>query len=151
MHAELREFPATRVLCRRHTGAYNQIGTAFGELFPLLQGVPIQGPPIAIFHDDPGHVSEDQLRSDAAVPVPSDFDQTPDGLQLLDMPGGAYAVGLFRGPYDGLGEAWSQFESQSVPETGRRARDGYCFERYLNDCDEVAPEELLTEIWVPVA
>lgn len=150
MDHEIRDFPPTRVVGRRHLGPYPQIGRAFEELFSRLTDVPVVGPPIAIFYDDPHDVPESDLRSDAAAPVPADFEASPEGLHIVDMPPGKYAVHLHRGSYEGLPGAWKEFESGALPAAGITPREGLCFERYLNDCSQVPPAELLTEIWVPV-
>jgi len=153
MNLEIRELELTPVLALRHVGPYNEIGTAFRALFAQIEQhqVPVIGPGFALYHDDPGQVAAPELRSDAAVPVPPSYLVAPEGLHLTEIPAGRYAVGLHKGPYELLGDAWNRFHGQDMIEAGVQARESVCFERYLNDWNIVPPEELLTEIWVPIA
>jgi AraC family transcriptional regulator len=153
MKLEIRELEHTPILALRHVGPYHEIGEAFRSLFAQVEqnAVPVIGPGFALYHDDPGQVPQHELRSDAAVPVPPDFDSAPAGLHLAAIPAGRYAVGVHKGPYEQLGDAWDRFHGQDMVEAGVEARESVCFERYLNDWTIVPPEELLTEIWVPIA
>ncbi len=151
MKTEIRDLSPMKLLCRRHVGPYHEIGTAFDQLCARITDKTSTRTYIAIYYDDPATSLASELRSDACVEVDAWPDETPEGLHCFEVPAGKYAVGLYQGPYHGLGEAWSRFMAQDLPPTGRQPREGACFERYLNNPEEVPPEELLTEMWTPVA
>lgn len=104
---------------------------------------------LAVCHDDPRTTPPEQIRSEAAVTVGPDF--TPEGdIQVRELPGGRYAVATHLGPYEKLAAAWQEAEGRLIPAAGLRFREGECFEVYLNDPNSVPPEQIRTDIYVPV-
>jgi DNA gyrase inhibitor GyrI len=63
---------------------------------------------------------------------------------------GKVAVFVYRGPYSGLGEAWGNAMGKWFPASGLTMRKGPWFEVYVDNPQEVAEDELRTEICVPV-
>lgn len=62
-----------------------------------------------------------------------------------------YAVFTHLGPYDTLRETWSAIYEAWLPRSGERPRAGVPpFELSLRTPDQVPPQELLTEIWLPL-
>jgi AraC family transcriptional regulator len=55
------------------------------------------------------------------------------------------------GPYDGLGDAWSRLMGEWIPANHLHMRRGESYEVYLNNPMNAKPEELKTELCVPVA
>lgn len=65
------------------------------------------------------------------------------------IPAGRYAIFLYKGPYDNLQAVYDTIYGKYLPEMECTIRDEASAERYLNNpCD--TPEELLTEIYIPV-
>lgn len=145
--------PAWRVVALRHTGPYNQIGPAFGQLMGWMQahGVTPTGPALAISHDDPETTPAAELRSDACVIVADDFTTDDPTVQVLDLTGGRYAVATHLGAYSGLGATWSQLMGEWFPASGHTIEfTRPCFELYVNDCNTVPVEGVRTELYVPI-
>lgn len=155
MHVDIRTMPALRLATVRHVGPYNQIPTAFARLGQTLGTVAGDlmrsgSSMIAIYHDDPEAVPIDRLRSDACVSLPEGAG-IPEGLVEASLPAGDYACTVHVGPYEHLGDAWARFMGEWLPGSGRRLVDaGVCYERYLNNPTQVAPEDLKTELYVPL-
>jgi AraC family transcriptional regulator len=105
---------------------------------------------LCVTHDNPDETPEDELRSDAAIIVPPGFASDDPAVQVRAMPGGKYAVATYLGPYSGLVDAWADVCSRLTPANGYRVRASECFEVYVNDCAKVGPDELRTDIYVPV-
>ena len=63
---------------------------------------------------------------------------------------GRYAIFLYKGPYDNLQAVYDTIYGKCLPEMECTLRDEPSAERYLNNPCETAPEELLTEIYIPV-
>jgi len=64
---------------------------------------------------------------------------------------GDYAVYTHQGPYDGLTAAYEKLCGQWIPRSGRKIADAPCLEEYLNEPESTAPEDLITDIYVPLA
>ena len=143
--------PARRIVALPHQGAYAEIGKSF-EAFATLcesrQLWPQVGPVLALYLDNPDDVPEDQLRSYAGAEFRGDA--IPDGMEELAIPGGKTAVLTYKGPYSGLEAAYRSLFGNWLPESGEEPADQPCYEIYLNDPRETAPEELLTEICLPL-
>lgn len=150
---EIRHMAPTRLAALPHQGAYTEIGAAFQQiaamfaargLWPQARGM------VGVYYDDPTSVPEAELRSHAGVRVEEGFEM-PDVLEDVTLAAGEHAVSLYKGPYAGLPDAWSALYGGALPASGRMPANLPSFEIYLNDPTETAPEDLLTEICVPLA
>lgn len=155
MEVRVVDMPHVRLACVRHTGPYHEIGEAFGKVWSLAAPAGLVGPnsrSIGIYHDDPGSVPPSELRSDACIIVEADEPRVTavQGLTFHEGLDGHYAVATYKGPYHGLGAAWTEFLRDYLPQSGLEIRDGQCFELYLNDPYDTPEDELVTEIAMPV-
>lgn len=154
MKPEMRQRKDTKVVCVRRVGPYSQAaGSAWqavcGFAYPR-QLVGKDAEFIGVSHDDPAITAEDKLRYDACITIQREV--KPEGeVAVQTIPGGRFAVFTHKGPYSGLHEAYKAIYSQWLPASGAKLRDQSCFEKYLNDPDKTKPENLLTEIFIPVA
>jgi AraC family transcriptional regulator len=105
---------------------------------------------IGIYYDDPETKPTAELRSHACVTVPASENEPPPGFEWLDLPGGEIAFGLHKGPYDRLVHSYRWLFSQWLPSSGREAADRPCYETYLNDARTTPPEDLKTQIAIPL-
>jgi AraC family transcriptional regulator len=153
MNVEIKNMPAIRVAAVRHVGPYHRISEAFARLGALAGGAGLLEPKptmLALYYDDPETTPEAELKSDAAISVPETA-KLPDGLDEHRLPAGRYACTLHVGAYEGLGDSWSRFMGQWLPQSGERMAQGTSFEIYLNNPTEVATAELKTELYIPLA
>ncbi len=152
MQVEITDRPDLRVAAVQHVGAYNRISEAFGRLGAIAGQAGLFGSDasmIAIFHDDPEMTPEDKLRSDAGITVPPTTN-LPTGLTELKVPGGRYARTTHKGSYDGLGDAWARLMGEWLPKSGHRFGNGVSYELYRNTPMNAAPNELLTDLYIPL-
>ncbi|WP_298849379.1 GyrI-like domain-containing protein [uncultured Ruegeria sp.] len=143
--------PARRVVALPHQGAYSKIGKsfeAFGALCESRKLWPQVGPVLALYFDSPDDVPEDQLRSFAGAEFRGGV--APEGMEELSIPGGKTAVLTHKGPYSGIEAAYHSLFGNWLPESGEEPADKPSYEIYLNDPRETAPEDLLTEICLPL-
>ncbi|MFM9873866.1 MAG: GyrI-like domain-containing protein [Fimbriimonadaceae bacterium] len=147
MKVEKISLSARRYVAVRHTGPYSTIALGFEKLFGLSVplGIPMQGAPAGFWYDDPMSVPEEELKSAAAFPVADDFTIEHAELHVFDVPAGDYLSTVFFGPYSGLDKAWPEF-TDAVRDQNPDWH--VCFEEYLNDCHEVAPEDIQTRLIV---
>jgi len=143
--------PARRLVALPHKGAYAEIGKSFEAFVALCetrQLWPQLGASIGLYLDSPEAVPEDQLRSYAGAEYRGD--ETPEGMENLQIPGGKTAVLTYKGPYSGLHTAYHSLFGNWLPQSGEEPADQPSYEIYLNDPRETAPEDLLTEICLPL-
>lgn len=154
MNATIETMPEMKVASVHHVGPYAQIGEAFARLHPLAEQAGLTKLPgcmmVGIYHDDPEAKPAADLQSDAGLVVPADT-KLPAGLAPITIPAGTYAKAVHRGPYEKLGDSWSQLMGQWVPQHGHRIVDGgVSFEVYRNTPMDAAPQDLITELYVPI-
>ena len=153
MNVEIKQLPAQRVAAVEHMGSYTRISEAFGRLGDIAgrAGLFNDKPKLlALYHDDPKVTPEPKLRSDAGVAI-SEGVTLPEGLTEQRLPAGTYAVTTHRGPYEQLGDTWARFMGQWLPQSGKRMAPGVTFEVYLNTPMDVPKDQLITELYIPVA
>lgn len=153
MKPEIRYLEDQKVLFVRRTGPYHIAAAeawktlmkhAFWRMF-LSRDTKI----IGISHDDPEVTEESKLRYDACITVKGDV--KPKGeLGVQTLPGGKYAVFLHKGPYDQINATYDQIFSSWLPQSPFHLRDTPCYEMYLKDPRRTMPENLETQIYVPI-
>lgn len=139
-----------------HVGPYTKIGDAFYTLAQRLGARNVQtsgAKLVGIFYDDPNQVEASKLRAKAAIHLPDAPNVTPASpVERVQLRGGAHAMLLHKGPYDDLNAVWTWFYADWLPSSGRTADFGApSFELYLNTPEEVAPDALRTELYLPLA
>ncbi|WP_424942550.1 AraC family transcriptional regulator [Aliiroseovarius crassostreae] len=149
---EIRDMPARKLIGLSHKGAYMLIGKKFEEMGVMIGARnlwPRCGPVLGVYFDDPAAVAEDTLRSFAGAEWHGD--DLPDGFETAEIPGGRVAVLTFKGPYASLKSGYDALYGEWLPKSGETPANSPCFEIYLNDPRETPPEELLTEICLPLS
>jgi hypothetical protein len=63
---------------------------------------------------------------------------------------GKYAMFLYTGSYEHLSAVYDSIYAKWLPESGEKLRNYHCFEKYINNPANTAPEKLKTEIYVPI-
>ncbi len=104
---------------------------------------------ICIFHDDPKVTETKNLRTDVCFTVPVAV-QPKGEIGVKEIPRGKYLVFRYKGPYSNLGAVYDTIYGHWIPESGYKISDARGYEVYLNNPGNTPPEELLTEICVPV-
>lgn len=148
----VRNVESMRVAFVRHVGPYEQVGEAFGRFLEWVGRRGLFRPDtkvIGIGHDDPHITPADKLRFDCCVTVGEDF--RPEGeVGVQTIGGGEYAVLTHRGPYEQLGACYQLLYGTWLPVSGREPRHEPPFEVYHNSPGNTSPEDLLTDIYVPL-
>jgi AraC family transcriptional regulator len=137
-----------------HTGPYEQIEQKFTELWSWIQANGVPGMrSIGIYFDNPDHVPPHQLRSAACVEVPDEWTPPARGLpgQLGEIDGGTYARVVHRGPYDQLAAVWEAMTKEIEGPMGKTIPENIpAFEIYVNDAETTEPDQLVTELYMPI-
>lgn len=104
---------------------------------------------ISIYYDDPCSGESSKMRADVCLVAAGQFEPTGD-LKMIDIAGGRYAVYLYKGTYQQLGSVYDTIFGKYIPEGNYKPDARPLFEKYLNDPATTKPENLLTEIYVPI-
>jgi AraC family transcriptional regulator len=154
MDINLKQVESFDVLAMSHTGSYMNIGNAFEKLFGWLGVRGLIGPElrsVGIYYSDPDAVAESELQSAACVALPKMNDIELDkSIERKILAGGEYAVLRHKGPYSNMRSAYQWLYGEWLANSGREVADQPAFEDYLNNPREVAPTELLTDIYMPL-
>ncbi len=148
----IRNEPARHLAAMPHEGPYMLISKAFEKLGAILGARGLfagAGRLVGVYYDDPSAVAPEALRSHAGIELAGTENPAPP-LVGVTLPGGPHAVLRYQGPYSGLSAAYDQLYAQWLPQSGRHPADSPVFEVYLNNPMDTAPEDLLTEICVPL-
>lgn len=152
MQVNIETLKPRRIAMIRHIGPYPEIGPVFGRLCQWAGMCNAFGPDTLVlgrFYDDPEATAADKLRSDAALTV-GEAVQGEGEVTTGELAGGAYAVVRHKGCYSKLIDTYRWVYGQWLPTSGREPGDVPCFEVYLNDPNEVKPEDLETDVYVPL-
>jgi AraC family transcriptional regulator len=141
-----------RVAFIRHVGPYRECGAAWEKLCKFAAERGWFSPNIrriGIGHDFPDVTEPDKIRYDACLTVDDQFKATGE-VGVQEIPGGLYAIVTHRGPYEKFEETYHQLFREWVPTCGHELRSFPCFELYHNDPGTARPEDLVTDIYVPL-
>jgi|TARA_B100000745_G_scaffold38789_1_gene23789 AraC family transcriptional regulator len=150
---EITSEPEIKLAGLAHHGNYMDIGKCFERLCSIAGANQMFTPTtrsLGIYYDDPQSTPVNELRSHACISIEQDS-QLPEQLENLSLSAGRYAVLKFKGPYAELESAYRWFYGTWLPTSGHEPADKPPFEEYLNDPKEVAPQDLLTAIYLPLA
>jgi AraC family transcriptional regulator len=149
---EIRSFPALKLAVLDHQGPYLKIGKAFETLGAHLgaQGKIGRGTRmIAFYYDDPTVVAENELRASAGYTL-ADTSDLASPYRAMEIQPGDCAVLTFKGPYSDLHVPWRWIYSEWLVKSDRQPAEAPPFEEYLNDPRQTAPQDLLTNICIPL-
>lgn len=154
MKHEITKLPDMKVLFIRKTGSYGKVAAeAWGALMKFADSRHLMSKKtklIGISHDDPGITPEHKFRYDACITIGKEV-KAEGASALRTIKGGTYAVFLHKGPHERLRETYGEIFSVWLPSSGETLRETPPFEVYLNrDCSRTKPENLRTEIYVPL-
>jgi effector-binding domain-containing protein len=147
---ELYKTPSFRYVCLHHVGSHNDHQKMISEFFKALetQKISFTGPLMGVYYDSPANTAAEKLRweigcrLDAECPVAS-----PLEIKYWDEQQVARCV--FKGPYEKMAEAYEAIFGWMY-QNGYKL-SGPMVNLFIDDPAKVAPAELRTEYWVPVA
>lgn len=150
--AEIRQTRAMRVAAVEHIGPYSGIRSAFARLTPLLMPAWKKGDVcamVALYWWNKEPRPEAEFRAHAGG-VMAKGKRVPKGLEKVEIKAGRTLVYTHRGPYDGIAAGWADVMDRIVPATGVTPTGPFVWENYVNSPMDTAPEDLVTELCVPV-
>ena len=153
MQIEIKNLAPLRVAFVRHVGPYHEVGQTWEKLCNWAGRSGLMGPDVRFLgasYDDPEVTPPDKLRYDACLAVDASIE--PEGeVGVQEVGGGRYAVALHEGPYEDFKDTYGKIYGGWFPEQDCDPGAPPCLEFYLNDPESTDPEDLLTEVWVPIS
>lgn len=150
---EVKSLPNRHVAFLRHTGPYDEAGPTFGKFLQWAGQNNMfreETVTLGICHDDPDVTEGSKIRFDCCITVDESF--SGDGeIQTQELEGGKYAVLRYTGPYTEMGPVYRWFFGVWMPNAEVEPRNLPAYEIYQNDPENTPPEELVTDICVPIA
>jgi len=133
-------------------GHYSQIPVTFEKLYRWINQKNYKpvGPAIAVFHNIPGQVPDDQLHWELRSRLSGDvaeIEPDADGLGVKRLSASTAATAVHRGPYENVEPVYTALNTWI--ETNDYEISGPPEELYWNDPTQI-PTEPMTEIRFPV-
>ncbi len=150
---DIRDEPARRLASMPHKGLYHEIGRAFERLSATMAARGLfahAGDMVGVFYDDPSAVAPADLRSHAGFEIVGDAGIAAP-IETVHLSAARNAVLTCKGPYAGLPAAYDQLYSVWLPASGEEPADAPAFEVYKNSPMNTAPDDLITELHLPLA
>lgn len=152
MDVRIEKIEPMTVVFMRHVGPYQEVGPTWEKLGAWAGRRGLFGPDtvcLGLCHDDPEATPPDKIRYDACIQVTDDVEPEGD-IGVQEIGGGEYAVTVHRGPYEKLSDTYARLCGEWLPQIGREPASAPSFEIYRNNPQNTPPEELITEIHVPL-
>lgn len=143
----------------RHTGTYETLAKEYAGLMQKLfigaqkQQLLADGENwvLAIYHDNPEFGEQEQFRTSLCLTVPKHLQaKEADGLGVMQLKGGLYAVGHFQIQKEQFGDAWDYMYRQWLMTSGYVPRNSSPFEVYRNNPKEDESHRIEVDIYVPI-
>jgi AraC family transcriptional regulator len=151
---EIVELDAKTVLYVRGKGAYdpNFFESAYTQMWGevIKQGISQTDiEHIALYLNDPQVTEEENIRYDICLGISTPA--VPNGnVEMKEIEGGKFLKFTYTGEYHKLPAAYDKIYGELLAESGLETRANFSLEIYVNSPCQVAPTELITEIYVPV-
>ncbi len=155
MSVHVTQIPTYRVAYMRYVGPYgpNGIPKLWERFNDWMRTRGLDGShsiKIGIGHDDPSITEHEKCRYDACVVVPADFDGDK-WVNVMEVPGGTYAVSAFSGTAHEIEGAWESLYRTWLPGSGYEPDDRPCIEVYRgNPAVEGCAGAFRCDLCVPV-
>lgn len=149
---KIREIKPIPVAYIHSIGNYNEVGPVWDRLMAFIKekklfsfGMEF----IGVSYDDPTVTESEKLRYDACVTMKKEI--KPEGeVGFKHLEGGLHAIFRHKGPYKDFSKTYDQIYLNWLPDNGFELRDAPPLEFYLNDPESTKPENLKTDIYIPV-
>jgi AraC family transcriptional regulator len=122
-----------------------EVNSFMGEFFK--QGLTPNGPFLGIYYNNPREVKEEELRWEIGFPVANDADVKAP-LNKKEFKSHKAVVYLHTGPYENLDKSYDKV-LKYIEDNGYKVV-WPVYDKYINNPQMVKPEELKTEITVPI-
>lgn len=130
-------------------GSFEGMGKAMESFMAefFKQGLTPVGPPLGVYHNDPMKVKEEELKWAVGFPI-SKGTEVKAPLKKEETKFKKAVVSMYTGPYDKMDETYTKI-LKYIEDKGYKVL-WPTYEKYLSNPQTTKPEELKTEVIVPV-
>jgi AraC family transcriptional regulator len=130
-----------------YTGPYDRMGDVFARVGEYAAKKGLAGDIVGIYFDDPTQVPAERLKARVGITVPQGT--VPDsGFGVEEIPAQEVVYAIMKGPYDEIAEEYPHI-MQWAKEKGYQMT-GPLMEVYLEAGPDVPPQQLVTEVRIPI-
>lgn len=104
---------------------------------------------VGIAHDNPNVTDPTRCRYDAGIVIPADF-KVDSQVNVVDFPGGKFALGTFEGTAQTIAGCWEQIFSGWLPRSGYQPDDRPCIELYRGDAWDLKTGIVRCSLGIPI-
>lgn len=155
LRPKIKIVPPIHALCIEVRGEYGGQGTeeAWKALIDYATSNRLIGwnpDAFSIYYDDPDEKGIDNCLSDLCIAVRKKVN--PDApLKIKEIEGGKFLVFRYQGPYEKLWHVYNHlFKEHFLRADKYKLRDAPILEKYIKYSEKTRPENLLTDILIPV-
>lgn len=130
-----------------HTGPYDRMSDVFARIGEYAAAKELTGDMVGIYFDDPTVVPGEKQRSQIGIAVPEST-IADSGIHVLEIPEQKVVYAILRGPYGEIANEypyimqWAKKKGYSI--------SGPLMEIYWEAGPDIPPEELVTEVRIPI-
>ena len=147
----VKELPDMQAIYCRHTGAFNEIGKAYGRLMQFAGPRGLIGKDshtVTVYHDDPSVTEISKVRQSACLEVDKDVPVEGE-IGKMTIKGGKFSVGHFEIDVTGFEKAWNTM-CVWMTESGYEPGEGNPYEFYYVDPENHLEHKFVLDICIPV-
>ena len=149
-----KKIPQLRIISKTQRGSISELmGKLIGDVMGVIYHpdnqrnlVKMTGPLMTLYHDPEPDLND--MCVDVAIPVSGKISVTDSDAEIRNLPAVTVLSLVHKGPYDSIGLAYKKLieyaNANDIELTGPFR------ELYLNDPQETAPENIMTEIQAPL-
>ncbi|TET22791.1 MAG: GyrI-like domain-containing protein [Candidatus Cloacimonadota bacterium] len=144
-----KDMDAITVVYLDKKGPYSETEKAMEELFVLMgkKNLKMRNQPMGAYYDDPEKVPPEETKYEVLSQFIGEF-KGDDELKVKEIPAQKVAMVLYTGPYEKCEPIYKELYSWIAKNNYEPC--GPSMEKYLNDPRKIKPEELKTEILIPI-
>jgi len=144
------DISAFSYVCLPCTGSYKNHDTVIGAFMEAAsaQGFEMSAPMLGIYYNSPMDTPEDSLVWEIGFAVPDSM-EVAEPLVVKKWTFTKVARAIHTGPFETVDQTYPKIFKFIADQNLMPA--GPTMERFLSDSQQVAPEQLKTEIWIPAS
>ena len=154
MQIAIIQFTETKVATLEHCGAVETLNdsvSTFIEWRKISQLSPVKtSNTYGLAYSDPKTTAPEKFRFDICGSIEVNVPDNSQGVITKIIPGGRCAVIRHFGSHEAMGDKIHYLYADWLPKSNEKLRDFPCMFHYLNLFPNVAENELITDIYLPL-
>lgn len=150
----IKTIPNKKVAFIRVFGNYDKekIGKAWDKLFRFGKDKKLLNKQTGLYgisYDNPEISDNENYEYNACISIENDFEPTGE-IGIKEIKGGKFAVFAFKGDYSNFNLIYQLIFKEWLFKSNYELRNAELFDKYLNSLIDTEPDNLTTEIYLPI-